>query len=182
MAQSGSGVPGAVATRDVGPGDGLTRKDLHVVLVDPSDLPAEATRIADVLGRVVDAPILAGQPVRADVLAPEGTEPGIEVRLARLGAVRLPLARAGAGVGVGDRVDVVWTTGPQGPCIAAEAAAVAAGETADGTPQTSLAPARWTAVHLVLDGPFPEGFDPAHSALMIRSPLDDGTHPELRCR
>jgi Flp pilus assembly protein CpaB len=96
-----------VATDDLWPGDVVSGSAVAVRDLPEASIPASA--LADEpVGRTVRQPILAGEPVVAARLAPDGLTGAAALVPAGHRAVAVPVAATGAPpLGVGDAVDVV---------------------------------------------------------------------------
>lgn len=103
--------PTLVATTDLAPGTALGPADAEVRSLPRSVVPAAALdQLAD--GQVVAEPILAGEAVVADRLAPSGLSPTAAILDPGARGIAVP-ASAGLPLEVGDRVDVLVTFDPE---------------------------------------------------------------------
>lgn len=105
-------VPVAVASSDLAPGTVISQADLQVVSLPEALVPAGATAM-DVAGRSVRHPIVAGEAIVTQRLAPDGAVGVAAMLRADERAVTIPLPPHGMPVEVGQLVDVLATVDPE---------------------------------------------------------------------
>jgi Flp pilus assembly protein CpaB len=104
--------PVAVATRDLAAGDVLASDDVAVRDLPRALVPGAALRAAPA-GAVVRQPVVAGEALVGDRLAPDGLQGAAALVPAGHRAVAVPIGPAGAPpVGPGDLVDVLAVVAP----------------------------------------------------------------------
>ena len=109
-----------VAKAAVSPGEELTADQLTVAIYTNKPAPANSfNNISEVVGRVLTAPLLTGQPVLQESLAPRGSATGVQALIpAGMRAVTIEVSQSGGLGGLlapGAHVDVLLTTLAQDP-------------------------------------------------------------------
>src|SRR3954470_818907 len=108
-----------IAKRDIIAGNELTGADLTTGKVSVESVPERSfTSAADLIGRVVESPILKGQSILEPDLAPRGTGSGLQALVpSGMRAITIEVnefSGLGGMITPGSRVDVISTVQPNG--------------------------------------------------------------------